>query len=128
MISMSSMERAEEVRGQQGDWKAQRHTLTHTPLTQSQDTQPDDDLLAGSDPSDESVQNAVVTDKRHHGFGKLSVAGDVEGRAAVEQRQRFADKCQRSQVTDCRKSPFQSAEMNSPGRNGKFGTFGESVR
>lgn len=67
-------------------------------LTQSEDTQADDDLFAGGHAGDQPVQNAVVADKRHHGFGKLGVTGHVQRGAAVENREGLTADRQRSEV------------------------------
>lgn len=70
-------------------------------LTQSEHTQADDYLFTGGDTGDQSVQDAVVTDKRHHSLCKLGVTGNVHWSAAVKHRQRLtaAQKGQRSQET-----------------------------
>lgn len=72
--------------------------VQHVVLTQSKDTQSDDDLFTGDDASDQSVQNAVVAHKRHHGLRKLGVTGNIQRSAAVKHRQRLAEETQRSEV------------------------------
>lgn len=67
-------------------------------LTQSQDAQSDDDLLTGGDASDQPVQNAVITNERHHSLRKLRITGNIQRRAAVKHRQRLTEDTQRSQV------------------------------
>lgn len=70
-------------------------------LTQCEDTKSDDDLFTGSDASDQSVQNTVIPDKRHHSLSKPGVAGDVHRSAAIKHGQRFTENGrQRSEVTE----------------------------
>ncbi len=64
-------------------------------LTQSENTQPDDDLFTGSDAGDQPVQNAVITNKRHHSLRKLCITGDIQRRAAVKHGQRLTEDTQR---------------------------------
>lgn len=67
-------------------------------ITQSEHTQADDDLFTGGDAGDQSVQDAVVTNKRHHGLCKLGVTGNVHWSAAVKHRQRLT--AEKKEVTE----------------------------
>lgn len=119
-------------------------------LTQSEDTQSDDDLFTGGDAGDQPVQNTVITHKCHHGLRKLRITGNIQRSAAVKHRQRLTEDTQgprsqgsqRSQVSQVRDKSsavesYQSEDSCSqlmevrrdvPGRNRKFGTFGEPLR
>lgn len=100
-------------------------------LTQSEHTQPNDDLFAGGDAGDESVQNAVITDERHDGLRKLGITRDIQRSAAVKHRQRLTEERERGQrlkVKGQTEKTGSGEELDLPGRNRKFGTFGESLR
>ena len=55
-------------------------------LTQSEDAQSNDNLFTGGDSGDQSVQNAVIAHKRHHGLRKLRITGNIHRSAAVKHR------------------------------------------
>lgn len=102
-------------------------------LTQSQDTQADDDLFAGGDAGDQTVQHGVIANKSHHGLGKLRITGNVQRRAAVKHRQRLTGDTQGSEVpgvgvSDVQVGSVAEVKWDVPGRDGKFGTLGEPLR